>query len=369
MNPNRWLRKQFDTPPPSPSAIKSRMTRDNLDWLLNKTARMFEYDNLPPTLPAIALERLLQWCGSCAIWLVPDRYSPIGHGPSFQPLSPKNSDTTPDPTSTPSLYAFTYTFADAPDPYNEPYQAIITSPGFRPTISETLTINQDCIIIRNDTNYRGLYRLHRKYAELMTEAELSLRSTLVVLRDQLLFIAKTEQQRRAVEAYMNARELGQASFIASHDMGTPLETIAQNTHSNAVELAVNGLQAIKAAWYNEIGLNPSFSMKREYTSAQEIDTNTDLLMPIIDDMYESRRIGIESVNALFGTNISVRKSSAWATKEKSVELIEEQSQADIDLTLAQAESAEVLALRTDESESDQKEGESDVPDETGESSD
>lgn len=325
--------RHFVTKETSDYAVRKRkIIRDNLDWLLNKTAVMFEYDNLPPTIPRIALERLLQWCGSCVIWRVPSSYKPIGYGVSF------NCSSLVDQTNDDSnLYAFKYTLADAPDPYDEPYQVVITSPGFRPTISETLEINKDVAIIRNDTNYRGLYCLHQKYAELLAEAEISLRSTLLVLRDQLLFVAKTEKQRKAVDAYINAREIGKPSFITANDLGTPLETLIQNSRSNSVELAVNGLQAIKAAWYNEIGLNPSFSMKREYTSAQEIDTQTDLLMPIIDDMYESRRVGIENVNSLFGTNISVRKSSAWKMKEKSIELIEQQEEATIALTEAQAE--------------------------------
>ncbi len=325
---------------------KRKMIRDNLDWLLNKTAVMFEYENLPPTIPAIALERLLQWCGSCAVWRVPTIHKPVGFGPSFNYSSLVNQ--TADVSA---LYAFKYTLADAPDPYDESFRVVITSPGFHPTISETLEINKDVAIIRNDTNYRGLYELHRKYAELMTEAEISLRSTLLVLRDELLFIAKTEKQRKAVEAYIASRESGKPSFISSNDLGAPLETIIQNSRSNSVELAVNGLQAIKAAWYNEIGLNPSFSMKREYTSAQEIDTQTDLLMPIIDDMFHSRQAGIENVNTLFGTNIVVRKSSAWKIKEKSIELIERQKEADVELTEAQADGGLV-----DQTESEDNEG-------------
>lgn len=369
MTTSRYLRRFIEQDATTPEQIKKRMTQDNLEWLLNKTARMFEYYNLPPTIPAVALERLLQFCGSCCIWRVPASHKPIGHGPSFNysVLSTKNfdGDDIVHQESEERLYAFPFSFADAPDPYDEPYQVIVTSPGFNPTISETLEINKDCVIIRNDTSYKGLYKLHKKYAELLTEAELSLRSTLVVLRSQLLFIAKTETQRRAVEAYINSRAVGEPGFIVSHDMGTPLETFEQNGRSNAVELAVNGLQAIKAAWYNEIGLNPSFSMKREYTSAQEIDTNTDLLMPIIDDMYESRRIGVENINALFGTNISVEKSSAWRIKQESVEAIQAQENADIALTYAQAD-AEVLSAKNP-IETDEKGEESNESEHTDES--
>lgn len=291
---------------------KDRRFRQNLAWLMNKTAEMFDYDGLPSTMPKMALERILQMCGSAAIWKVPEKYKSVGFGPSFNYEAPTRVGV--------NLYAFTYTFADAPDPYQEPYQVIITSPGFRPTISETLEINKDVIVMRNDSYYQGLYRLHKKYAMLLTEAEISLQSTLILLRDQMTFIAKNERQRAAVAAYMEAREVGQYASILAPELGSPLETITHDGRSNAVELAVNGIQAIKSAWFNEIGLNPSFSLKREYTSAQEIDSNTDLLMPIIDDMFEQRKIAVDSINALFGTEISVSKSSAWKVKDKEIEL-------------------------------------------------
>lgn len=312
----------------SPELRKRRMIRDNLDWMLNKTAEMFEYSGLPQSLPSIALERILQWTGAAAIWKVPDYYIPVGRGPSFDVSLAGETD---------DIYGFPFTFADAPDPYQEPYKVIITSPGFNPNISEELEINKDVVVIRNDANYRGLYQLNLKYAELLAEAELSLRDTLTVLRDQLVFVAKTENQRRAVEAFIQSRELGIPGFIYAHDMGTPLTIVNQNAHTNSVELAVNGMQSIKAAWYNEIGLNPSFAMKREYTSAQEIDTTTDLLLPIIDDMYRSRVCGVNNVNILFGTKISVRKSSAWKAKELHIDLAHEKEEAEIKLIDRQRE--------------------------------
>lgn len=293
---------------------KEDITRQNLAWLLNKTAQMFEYKNLPSTIPKIALERILQFTGSVLIWKVPENYKPNGFGLSFNYADVMNAD---DATK---LYAFPLNLAEAPDPYDEPYQAIITSPGFIPTISETVTLNKDAIPIRNDSMYQGLYKLHYKYAKLLTEAEISLQSTLVLLRDQMTFICKTPDQMASVSQYMDSREAGEYAAILAPELGSPLEAVAREGRSNAVELAVNGVQAIRSAWFNEIGLNPSFSLKREYTSAQEIDSNTDLLMPIIDDMFEQRKKGIENVNALFGTNISVERSSAWKVKEEEIDL-------------------------------------------------
>lgn len=327
---NKFLESIGLTKTEDNKAKKKRLIQDNLTWLINKTSQMFEYQNLPPTLPQIAIERLLQLNGSCAIWRVPlDKYRPRGYGPSFS--MPKSEVVDSD------LFAFKFGFAESPDPYDEPYNIIITNPGFEPGISETLSIGVDTAIIRNDSMYAGLYNLHYKYAELLAEAEISLRSTLVLLRDQMTFIIKNERQRAEVAAYIEARENGDYASILAPELGSALEAINHDGRSNAVELAVNGIQAIKSAWYNEIGLNPSFSLKREYTSAQEIDTNTDLLMPIIDDMTRQREIGVEMVNKMFGTNISVTRSSAWKIKETEIKLGIELEKSEVDATICRQE--------------------------------
>lgn len=332
---------------------KNRMTIANFYMLLNKTAQMFDYDGLPPTLPRLALERMLQTEGAVVIWKVPSTYIPVGFGPSFNPSSELTANMLAPFDSHIPLYAFSCNFAEAPDPYGEPFRVVVTDVGFTPSISETLTINTDCVVGRSDTHMRGLRSLHAKYAALLTEAEISLRSTLVTLRDQLTFIAKTETQRKAISAYISSREVGEYATILAPDLGSPLEAIKPDGQTNSVELAVNGRQAIYAAWYNEIGLNPSFSLKREYTSAQEIDTNTDLLMPTIDDMFWCRKRMCDDINALFGTSISVRKASAWEMKERL-------STAAVELEEAQAETtANMLAQSPDSTDKGGDEDDSD----------
>lgn len=301
---------------------KHNRFRQNLFTILNKTARMFRYTNLPHSLPAVALERMLQWEGAATIAKVSAK--PNGYGISFD---------MPDAdryTYSGQIYAFSLNMADAPDPYNEPYKVVITNPGFTPSIGEEREINKDCVVIRNDTYMQGIKRMIEYYAAMLTEGEISLRSTLVTLRNQVIFVAKTEPQKKNIEAYIKGLESGEYVSIFAPDLGMPVQIDRPTGSSNSVELAVNGIQAIRAMLLNELGINESLSLKREYVSAQEIETGGDMLMPLIDDMFECRKRGIEQVNAMFGTNITVEKDSAWELKDRSVELAVEEKEAEVE---------------------------------------
>lgn len=330
---------------------KADETRRNFYSLANKTAQMFSYTGLPDTIPAQALERILQYTGAVVVVAIPAEYKPRGFGVDFNCCAHSISENS-ELLGAQQLYVFPVNLADAPDPYGTPYQVIVTSPGFIPSVSLTYTLNVDAVLIKNDTSMRGIAWLHRKYAALLTEAEISLQSTLVTLRDHITFVAKTQQQKQSVEQYLTDLANGKYGCIMSQDLGSPMQAITHEGRTNNVELAVNGIQAIRSAWYNEIGLNPSFSLKREYTSAQEIDTNTDLLLPAIDDMYECRKRGLEEVNAMFGTSISVEKSSAWRIKEKNVELGQALEEANVDLVEAQADSELLCAQQAEGGEGD-----------------
>lgn len=68
---------------------------------------------------------------------------------------------------------------------------------------------------------------------------------------------------------------------------------------------------MKASWFNDTGLNANYNMKRESINSNESQLNDDMLMPTVDDMLDCRQEGLEKVNAMFGTNITVELNSSW----------------------------------------------------------
>ena len=111
-------------------------------------------------------------------------------------------------------------------------------------------------------------------------------------------------------------------------------------------------QYLKASFYNEIGLNANWNAKRESINSNESQLNDDMLTPLIDNMLKERQEGVDRVNKLFGTDISVEFNSAWKENEEEKEII---------LDNMKVEDGPIEDIQTQEDEiKDKKEGENDA---------
>ena len=81
-------------------------------------------------------------------------------------------------------------------------------------------------------------------------------------------------------------------------------------------------QYLKASMFNEIGLSANFNMKRERLTSAEVETNTDNLYPLVDDMLNNRRYALEKINEMYGLNITVQFNSSWDYRINNGEPIE-----------------------------------------------
>lgn len=77
---------------------------------------------------------------------------------------------------------------------------------------------------------------------------------------------------------------------------------------------------MKASWFNELGLNANYNMKRESINSNESQLNDDMLLPLIDDMLQCRQSFCDKINNMFGTNITVSFGSSWKDNMEELEL-------------------------------------------------
>ena len=266
---------------------------------LTKTLKIFEYEGLPDTIPFRELEKILQLNGF-GYWL-------------------KKDD---------KLYVFWGGLGGRPDEYYRPTNFIVANPYLQ--FFKTVKVNEEGVLMWNDYSHMGLNLMIRRYAELMAECDITLRFGLVNARLVSILYATNDNVKATAEEFLKDVEDGAKLGVVMGD--TWLDDngdfrVNEYRKANTQDLkAIMELQQyIKASFFNDIGLQANYNMKRESINDSEAGMNEESLKPFIDDMLESRQEAIKRINEQFGTNISVKLSSSWVRREKIVQ-DEEQEQ-------------------------------------------
>lgn len=259
-------------------------------YMLARTQSMFEYDDLPKTIPQRDLEIMLQLNGNI-FW---------------KSVNGKE-------------YVFTGGLGGEPDVYYEPTIYTIANPALN--YSDNCKIDVDGILIRNDSFGVGLLPMFKKYASLLTENEITMRICDITTRMAFLLSAADDRTKASAEKFIERIYDGKLGVISDNAF---LESLKVNptTTNNAIRLTdlIEYQQYLKAAWFNDLGINANYNMKRESISPDEAQLNDDALLPLVDDMLKMRKEGIDKVNEMFDHDIKVRLSSAWL-KEQMQQLV------------------------------------------------
>ena len=255
-------------------------------YMLDRTQSLFEYSGLPDSIPQRMLEIYLQVNGHCAI----AEYEG-------------------------TLYAFKGGLGGLPDAYYMPTVYTVANPYLN--FEKNLKIGTDCVLINNDSMFIGLMPLFNRYASMIAETELSMQLAVINARIIDLIVAEDDATRESAEEFLEKIAAGNLGVIGSNAFLSGLKTLpyASASHSNQITQLIEMEQYAKAAWYNEIGLNANYNMKREALSSAESQLNNDALMPLIDDMLRCRRIAIEKINEKYGLEITVELGSSWKDNE------------------------------------------------------
>lgn len=181
--------------------------------------------------------------------------------------------------------------------------------------NKTMKVDEDCIIIKNDSCYQGLVDLNKKYSTLFAEVDTSLYCDTILTRAMYILFAKDSNTAKSVKDFVDNLIKGKIAFIQSDNMLEDFEKgleskefTAKNTHlKDLVEVK----QYLKGSWFNEIGLNSLFNMKRESLNSSETSANESALKPFVLDMLSCREEGIKKVNEKWGLNIKVKLNDSW----------------------------------------------------------
>lgn len=256
--------------------------------MYNKTLTMFDYSNLPETIPFKEVEKILQQRGYAIITEVKGE-----------------------------LYAF-YGGLSGFDAYYQPTHAIVANPYLN--FNATLEIGKDCILIRNDDMRVGLHYLFQRYGYQIVENELTMVVNNFNSRMKTIITATDDNTAESAKEYLQDVIDGKTGVVMGSKLfdGIKMDSPNHNTSSNVTDL-IELEQYMKATLFNEIGLDANYNMKRERLTDGEVNQNDDALYPLVDNMLDNRKEGWEAVNELYGTNVSVEFSSIWRVKQQELE--------------------------------------------------
>ena len=261
---------------------------------LNKSLTMFEWQNLPDTLPMVELEKMLQINGYAII----AKY--------------KNN-----------VYAFQGGFTGQ-DVYNRPTQVIINNPALQ--MNETFTINEDCIVIVNDDMKQGLIKIYEYYGQRLIENQITMLMTDYNLRMPFTISSSDDQTTQSAKEYLNKIIDGSLGVIGEQKLFKALSVTPTNSKQTATFADLYGYQQfILAQLNNTIGLATNNNMKRERLTTNEIEINKNASYPLVDNMLRNRQTAVDKINKMFGLNITVEYSSIWGTDNNDSKVIEDEN--------------------------------------------
>lgn len=261
-------------------------------YMLARTQRIFKYNDLPETIPERDLEMILQTM-------------------RFVLFTEEDE----------KLYVFYGGLGGLPNPYYQPTIGIIANPYLK--LNKTIQLedyvgktNPNGVIMWNDSAHIGLLPMFDRNASLLAETDISIRVACVNTRIPAFFKSSDDNTKTSIEKMLEKIENGEIAVVGTEDSiidnEKTLSEAFNGTHSvGTLKELIELKQYLMGSWYNELGLNANFNMKREAINESEADLNEDALLPLIDDMLVSRQRALEQVNKLYGTNITVELTSSW----------------------------------------------------------
>lgn len=264
--------------------------------LFNFCLTMFEYKNLPESLPAREIESNLLMTGHCVVF--PDMADIV--------------------TACTSLYGF--------DRYYNPTNAIFANVKMR---SKNLNIGENCEIIYNSSlkdnvlyikSDSSMMSFIKRYSRMLADVESSMDIYMVNSRLTSFPVASSDSVMQNLKLFFKKLKRGERGIISDDSIIQQFRSVdisRASVHDGVNDWLV-ARDKILEMFFRDIGVK-FYNPKKAQVSEDELQVNNQMLVISLDDMLRERQRGIERVNNLFATNISVDIAEPFKVKEEVME--------------------------------------------------
>lgn len=261
--------------------------------LLNFCLTIFEYDNLPESLPKREIELNLLLTGHAVIF----------------------TDKADIVTACTTLYNF--------DRYYNPTQAVFAQPRMT---SKTLYLDnsieahkQNAVVIYNndikDNIFYipadgGLLTFISRYARRLADLESSENIYAVNSRLTSFPVGSTDGVIANIKKFFNSLVLGKREVIVDDAIINSFRNvdIVRSNIKDSVNDIIIARDKVLEQFFRDIGVKMFADNKKAQLTNDEVNSDNQLLLISLESMLKSRREGIDAVNEFYGLNIEVRIS-------------------------------------------------------------
>lgn len=154
----------------------------------------------------------------------------------------------------------------------------------------------------------GLYSLIASTAQLLADNTSSINCAQINGRIQTIFTSESAQEAKTAEVILKDMYAGKPYRVIASEMLSRFQAqpIAQSVTSSMLMELVELRQYILAQFWNSIGLDANFNMKRERLITAEVEANSAALKVPIQTILDELNMGFKKVEETFGVTLYAR---------------------------------------------------------------
>ena len=261
--------------------------------LLNLVINMFDYDNLPSGISRRDLEINLIMTGHAVVVSKKD-------GTLFTPLT--------------NVFGF--------DEYYQPVWATWANPVV--VTAKKYTIGEDCEIIYNNSLQDSIYYIKAdsglstfvgRYARQLADVEATANIYSVNSRLVSIPVSNDNSVIESLKAFFTNLSFGKRAIVTDSNIIENFRNVDINR--TGIKDGINdwliARDKILEQFFRDLGIRMN-NQKKAQVNSEEVESNDQLLLISADDMLKTRKEGIEKVNNMFGTNITVKLNPLYNIK-------------------------------------------------------
>lgn len=283
----------------------------NFCELYDRASNIFEFENLPKTIPFESLiKQLLLFGRTFIIEKEGDLLAVPGNNGGYLDL------------------------------YRRPMTAILNNPYSKGIDGEYQIIYDDmlashniydeniksmpiCCRLKNDKSEVGLYPILKKYAYLLTHAEITLATSCIQSRAMGIASGVGEKAQKELQIFYENLLKGKIYTLKENPIDENTYKVLPfiNLTTNQVTQFIELKQFYFNEFLNEIGIVTNFNKKVAQQNNLELEINDKIAFSLVDEMFNTLSADLEIINKTFGSNIALKKN--YERQEEATEETEE----------------------------------------------